>query len=49
MAAVVWDIRKICMGNHVEKNFEWQYLSQDGRYRVLTSRYSYKVAERIGI
>ena len=29
------------MDDYGKKSFEWQYLSQEGRYRTLTSRYGY--------
>ena len=34
------------MGNHWEKNFDRSYLSKEGRYRILTCRYGYKVTNR---
>ena len=40
------DLRKICMGNHQEKKFDGSYLSEKGRYRILTCRYGYKVTDR---
>ena len=36
------DLRKICMGNHWDKNFDRSYLSEERRYGLLTYRYGYK-------
>ena len=42
MATVVGYSCKICMGDYGEKNFEWRYLSQEGRYRAGMALSMYK-------
>ena len=41
--------RKICIGNHWGKKINRSYLSEEGRYRILTGSYGYKVTDRTGI
>ena len=47
MDTIVGGLRKICMGNHWEKNFDQSYLSGERRCRIVTHRYGYKALQLI--
>ena len=45
MYALVWRLAWVTIG----KKFDRSYLSEEGRYRILTRRYGYKVTDRTTI